>query len=120
MASGRKEISEDGKETRFPINDPTKGGRPVSIRNQLKEVLQSDGNIVIPASQVVELRDDGAVVLKLPTQTQMALKLSAWAMGSKGSESLKAIQMIMEQVDGKPKQTIDQTTTDVIEINFRD
>ena len=94
--------------TRFPINDPTKGGRPVSIRNQLREVLETDGNIVIPASQVIELRADGAVVLKLPTQMQMAMKLSSWAMSKKGVNSLKAIQMIMEQIDGKPKQTVDQ------------
>jgi len=38
------------------------------------------------------------------------MKLSSWAMSKKGNDSLKAIQMIMEQVDGKPNQEIKQTT----------
>ena len=32
-------------------------------------------------------------------------------MSKKGNDSLKAIQMIMEQVDGKPLQEIHQETT---------
>jgi len=39
------------------------------------------------------------------------MKLSSWAMSKKGNDSLKAIQMIMEQVDGKPKQEIEITDT---------
>ena len=93
-----------GKATRFPHNDPTKGGRPVSIRAQLKDLLEAEGNVTMPASQVVKINDDGSVILKLPTQMQMAMKLSSWAMSKKGNDSLKAIQMIMEQIDGKPVQ----------------
>jgi len=65
----------------------------------------------MPANQVVKINDDGSVVLKLPTQMQLAMKLSSWAMSKKGNDSLKAIQMIMEQVDGKPKQEIEITDT---------
>ncbi|MCB0446089.1 MAG: hypothetical protein KDD03_00985 [Gelidibacter sp.] len=83
-----------------------KNGRPVSIRAQLKDLLESDGNVTMPSSQVVKINDDGSVVLKLPTQMQLAMKLSSWAMSKKGNDSLKAIQMIMEQIDGKPKQEI--------------
>jgi|AntAceMinimDraft_6_1070360.scaffolds.fasta_scaffold07654_3 hypothetical protein len=99
-----------GIETRFPKNNPTKGGRPVSIRNQLKDLLEAEGNVTMPANQVVKINEDGSVVLKLPTQMQLAMKLSSWAMSKKGNDSLKAIQMIMEQVDGKPNQEIKQTT----------
>lgn len=95
------------EKTQFPHNDPTKGGRPVSIKNQLKDLLQSDGNITIPANQVLRVNDDGSVIMKVPTQMQLAMKLSSWAMSKKGNDSLKAIQMIMEQVDGKPRQEID-------------
>jgi len=84
-----------------------KEGRPVSIRNQLKDLLQSEGNITIPANQVIKINEDGSVLMKVPTQMQMAMKLSSWAMSKKGNDSLKAIQMIMEQIDGKPKQEIE-------------
>ena len=93
-----------GKGVKFPIQDPTKGGRPVSIRNQLKDLLEAEGNVTMPANQVVKINDDGSVILKLPTQMQLAMKLSSWAMSKKGNDSLKAIQMIMEQIDGKPNQ----------------
>ncbi len=100
-------------------NDPTKGGRPVSIRNQLKDLLEAEGNVTMPANQVVSINDDGSVTLKLPTQMQLAMKLSSWAMSKKGNDSLKAIQMIMEQIDGKPKQEIDQTLTSVQPLQFK-
>jgi len=87
--------------------DPTKGGRKPSIRKQLSELLEKDGKITIPTKQIAKLNDDGSVTIILPTQMQMAMKLVSWAMQNKGSESLKAIQMIMEQIDGKPKQEID-------------
>lgn len=82
-----------------------KEGRPPSIRNQLKDLLQSDGSITIPASQVLRVNEDGSILMKVPTQMQMAMKLSSWAMSKKGNDSLKAIQMIMEQIDGKPNQS---------------
>ena len=94
------------KGVKFPKQDPTKGGRPVSIRAQLKDLLEAEGNVTMPANQVVKVNDDGSVVLKLPTQMQLAMKLSSWAMSKKGNDSLKAIQMIMEQIDGKPKQEL--------------
>lgn len=96
-----------GKNTQFPHNDPTKGGRPISIRNQVKDLLDTDGNLTIPANQVVAINEDGSVVMKVPTQMQIAMKLQSWAMSKKGGDSLKAIQMIMEQIDGKPKETKD-------------
>jgi len=88
-----------------------KEGRPVSIRNQIKELLENEGNLTIPTSQIIKTNEDGSVVVKVPTQTQIALKLQGWAMSKKGNDSLKAIQMIMEQIDGKPLQEVHQETT---------
>jgi len=105
-----KKLDNLKKGVKFPIQDPTKGGRPVSIRNQLKDLLEAEGNVTMPANQVVKVNEDGSVVLKLPTQMQLAMKLSSWAMSKKGNDSLKAIQMIMEQIDGKPKQDVEVTT----------
>lgn len=81
-------------------------GRPVSIRTQLKDLLEAEGHVTMPANQVIKINEDGSVILKLPTQMQLAMKLQSWAMSKRGNDSLKAIQMIMEQIDGKPTQEI--------------
>ena len=104
-----KNLEQDGKATQFPHNDPTKGGRKPSIRKQLVELMEKDGQITIPAKQIAKVNDDGSVTMVLPTQMQLAMKLTSWAMSSKGGDSIKSIQMIMEQMDGKPKQEIEQT-----------
>lgn len=88
-------------------------GRPPSIRAQLKDIMESEGDVLFQANQVKDIREDGSVVIKVPTQMQMAMKLQSWAMSRRGSDSLKAIQMIMEQVDGKPEQTVDLKTDDI-------
>ena len=116
-------IGEDkniGKATRFPHNDPTKGGRKPSIKNQLVDLLESEGNLTIQANQAVQIKDSGDVAIKVPTQMQMAMKLSSWAMSKKGNDSLKALQMIMEQIDGKPTQPIEQTNDNVQTIIFKE
>lgn len=97
-----------GVSTRFPHNDPTKGGRRPSIRNQLKELLEKDGKVKINAKQVISIEGDGSVIIKLPTEMQLAMKLQQWALSKRGNDSIKAIQMIMEQIDGKPLQEIKQ------------
>ena len=97
-----------------------RNGRPVSIKAQLKDILESEGNLTITANQVVQIKDSGDVVIKVPTQMQMAMKLSSWAMSKKGNDSLKALQMIMEQIDGKPTQPIEQTNDNVQTIIFKE
>ena len=89
--------------------DAIKGGRKPSIRKQLAELMEQDGKITIPAKQIVTVNDNGSVTMVLPTQMQLAMKLTSWAMSSKGGDSIKSIQMIMEQMDGKPKQEVEQT-----------
>ena len=96
---------------KFPIQDPTKGGRKPSIRNQLKEILLAQGKLKIPAENVLSVEDDGSVIIKMPTEMQLAMKLKQIAMSGKNNNTLKAIQMIMEQIDGKPIQTINQDST---------
>ena len=97
-----------------------RNGRPVSIKAQLKDILESEGNLTIQANQVIQIKDNGDVVIKVPTQMQMAMKLSSWAMSKKGNDSLKALQMIMEQIDGKPTQPIEQTNDNIQTIIFKE
>ena len=93
--------------------DINREGRPVSIRNQLKRLLEQDGKVTVPSSQVDKVNDDGSVTLVLPTQDQLAMKLLSWALSKKGVDSIKAIQMVMEQIDGKPKQEVDMTSNEI-------
>jgi len=104
----KKDISELGKNTRFTSdNQPPNRGRKVSIRNQLKSLLKEDGSITIAPKQVIAINDDGSVMIKLPREEMLAMKLYQWALSKRGGDSIKAIQMIMEQIDGKPKQRVD-------------
>lgn len=125
MAGGKNKIHEHPKSNssgfdKNPDNINRKGRKP-SIRKQLEDLLNSDGGLTIPASQVIKTNDDGSVVIKVPTQMQMAMKLSSWAMSKKGNDSLKAIQMIMEQIDGKPSQEITSTIQEAPKENpFKD
>ena len=105
-AKGNPNIVEAGEATQFPHNDPTKGGRKVSIKKQVLKLLdETTTELFISHEDVIDLKDDGSVVVKLPSQTAVAMKLVKWAMDKEGGNSLRAIQMIMEQIDGKPKMT---------------
>ena len=88
-----------------PQNINTKGSNP-SIKNQLKEILNANGELLIEKKDVVKINKDGSVILKVPTQMQIALRLKQLAMGKADNTTIKAIQMIMEQFDGKPRQMI--------------
>lgn len=83
-----------------------RAGRPISIKRQLKEMLNADGSITIIKEQIKSINEDGSVTIEIPTQNQLATKLLSWALSDNSRESIKAIQMIMEQVDGKPKQDV--------------
>lgn len=107
MSRGNENIVELGKGTQFTsTNQPDNRGRKPSIKKQLTELLSSEGVLRIPAKQVKSIDQDGNVEIKIPKQDAMAMKLMQWAMSGKGTNSLKALQMIMEQIDGKPKQAL--------------
>lgn len=106
MAKRHQIDPEVGKETQFKKGQSgNPNGRPVSIRTALRKLLEQDGAVTIPAAQVVGVDEQGNVTVKLPKQDQLAMKVVSWAMSSKNSaNSLKALQMLIEQIDGKPDQ----------------
>lgn len=107
MAGSKDNIVELGKNTQFPHNDPTKGGRKPSIKKQLKLLALSDGAIKFPPEQVKTIHKDGSVTLIIPTEIQLAMKLVSIAMSGKNNTTLNAIKTIMEHFDGKPVQPIE-------------
>lgn len=108
MAGGNGNITGADNTNGFQKNPQNinKKGRPASIKNKLKEILLANGQLKIPAKDIISIEEDGSVILKVPTQMQIALRLKQLAMGKATSTTIKAIQMIMEQIDGKPKQTV--------------
>ncbi len=105
MPGGKGKIRpQDGKQFSSTYQ-PAKNGRKPSIKNQLSDLLMKDGVLLIPNAQIIEKTAKG-VKIKLPKQEAIAFKLISWAMSNKGGDSIKAIQMIMEQFDGKPNQPL--------------
>ena len=94
-----------------------KKGRPISIKNEIKKLLNADGKMKIPKEQIVKIEDDGGVTVKLPKKELIAHRLLGHAMSS-GAKSVRAINMMLEHFDGKPKQTIEQFN-DTGEITMR-
>lgn len=116
---GNDKIGELGKGTQFSsTNQPENRGRKISIKNQLKELLGKEGEMKIPKKQVIRVNDDGSVVISMPKQQMLAMKLMQWALSGKGNDSTKAIQMIMEQMDGKPRQSIAFEDTEILPTEF--
>ena len=107
MPGGHKNIRGTDGNTFSSTNQPKNRGRKPSIKKQLLELMESEGKLIIEAKNVININEDGSIIIKVPTEMQLAMKLKQWAMSKRGTDSIKAIQMIMEQIDGKPKQEID-------------
>jgi hypothetical protein len=82
-------------------------GRPVSIRQNLKDMLENEGELRVDPENVISVNKDGSVSIKLPKTDAITYKLMDWAINGNGNESIKAIQIMLEQIDGKPNKTID-------------
>ena len=118
-----KNLEQDGKATQFPHNDPTKGGRPLSFKRRYKEIYEEDEGVVwVPKNtalqrtrkvekgdKIIEVEEIG---LPLQKRDHIIAKLDRLIMAGKDAVSLNAIKFIWEQIDGKPKQEIEQTVID--------
>jgi len=96
-------------------------GQPVSIKNQLKDILRKDGELPIPKEQFIRMAEkDGKeyYIFKIPTQTSMALKLVSMAMG-KNNNAFQAIKLVQEMFDGRAKQEIDTNINTTPKIIFQ-
>ena len=94
-----------------------KKGRPVSIKNQLKEMLLKDGELPIPKESFVK-QTETHYIFKLPTQEALALKLVNMAM-SKGSNGFNALKLMLETFDGRATQTVDAKINQTPKIIFQ-
>lgn len=84
--------------------DAKRGGRKPGIKSQLQKIVDSNGSFTIKAKNVIEIKENGDVVIKVPTAESIAMKLSQWAIDGKGNHSIRAINMMIEHLEGKAKQ----------------
>lgn len=79
----------------------------ITIKTQLKELVDSEhGEIFIKKSDIIETTSEG-VLIRVTNKEAIALKLMDWINSSNGQFSLKAIEMVMNRIDGMPKQSIE-------------
>ena len=86
-----------------------KDGRPPSLKKKILELIQKDGSIKFKKEQVKKIHDDGSVSIMLPTSDALMIKLISMA----GSGNIKALQILLEYVDGKGQQSIEISQTEL-------
>ena len=89
-------------------------GRPLSIKSDLKRILGANGEMTIKAANIVNVHDNGDVTVRMAQSETLALRLLDWANSSRGADSLKALQMIINHTDGKADQKIEITAPPII------
>ena len=111
MPSGRKDIAKDGKATQFPYNDPTKGGRKKKIYNVLKDMGYSKDDISSCFNELAFYsKKDIELILKKTDIPIIVQTIAKTYLEAEKNGDYSKVKDIVEQVVGKPKQTIDQKT----------
>lgn len=112
MPGGKGQIRPEDRTAGFEKHPENinKKGRPPSIRNQLKEILLMDGSLKIKKEHVKKINDDGSVEIIMPKKDMVAMKLMQWALSNKGNDSIRAIQLVIEHLEGKPAQSLNVST----------
>ena len=89
-------------------------GRPLSIRNQIRDILAMDGRMKIKPEHVIKIHEDGSVDITMPKRDMVAMKLLQWAMSNKETASVRSIQIIMDHLEGRPAQSLNISTDEPI------
>ena len=109
MPGGKKNIKPEDNTNGFQKNPQNinRNGAPPSIRNQIKEILAADGSMKIKWEDVITIQNNDFVEIKLLNKEMSAIKLFQWAMSSNPAASIRALQTIIEQTDGKATQSLE-------------
>lgn len=92
-----------GKKTQFQKGNKKGKGRGPSLKNELRKLLDKQGKITFDAKDIVKTYEDGTVEIRVPEREALMLRLVQIAKG-RTSNNIRAIQMIMEHLEGKPTQ----------------
>ena len=83
-----------------------KKGRPPTLKASLRKLLEKDGSVVFEKKDVISINEDGSVEVKVPERDALMFRLIKIA-HSRASNNVRAIQMIMEHLEGKPTQLLE-------------
>jgi len=115
MAGGYKKLKPEDNPKPFKMgNNANPKGRPISIRNQIREILAMDGTMKIKPEHVKKINTDGSVEILMPKKDMVAIKLMQWAMSNKETASVRSIQIIMDHLEGRPAQSLNIKTDEPI------
>ena len=106
MPGGKGKLRpEDNPKPFKPGQSGNPKGAPISIRNQIREILAMDGKMHIKEEHVISQNDDGSVYIIMPKKDMVAMKVMQLAMTGSGSTTIRALQLIIEHLEGKPHQS---------------
>lgn len=107
MPGGKGKIRPEDRTQGFEKNPQNinKKGPPISIRNQIREILAMDGKMHIKPEHVIKIREDGSVDILMPKKDMVAMKVMQLAMTGNGATTIRALQLILEHLEGKPHQS---------------
>lgn len=116
MPGGYKNIKPEDNSGGFHVNPQNinRKGAQLSIRRQLREILAMDGRMTIKKEHVLAINKDGSVDVIMPKKDMVAMKLMQWALSSKGTDSIKAIQLVIEHLEGRPHQSLNISSDEPI------
>ena len=116
MPGGKGNIKGSDNTAGFQVNPQNinRAGQQLSIRNQLREILKMDGTMKIEKKHVIAINKDGSVEILMPKKDMVAMKLMQWALSNKGTDSIKAIQLVMEHLEGRPHQSLNISSDEPI------
>lgn len=103
-----KNLLRGNPDTQFPKNDPTKGGAPKGkrITTILKELLSKE-------TSEIGIND---LPQGIDGNKALALELLKIAFDKNSKDKLSAIKEILDRMEGKPTQVIDQTVKGSVDI----
>ena len=107
MPGGNKNIKGSDNTAGFQVNPQNinKKGPPISIRAQIREILAMDGRMKIKEEHVLKIHADGSVDILMPKKDMVAMKVMQLAMSGSGATTIRALQLILEHLEGKPHQS---------------
>ncbi|RMZ50069.1 hypothetical protein EB822_10350, partial [Flavobacteriaceae bacterium PRS1] len=73
-------------------------GRPISIKQDLKNILETKGEINIKAENIISINKNGSVTVKMPTSESLAMKLLQIASSGKNSGSANNLNEVKTKV----------------------
>ena len=86
--------------------NPHNAGRSRSFANQLKDAIDEEGGIRFKPDAIKSYHPKTGVVIKIPTTDALVTRLISLAMSSDKKTSIKALEMIIDRIEGKPRQQL--------------